>query len=74
RSKLQSEENSEDALKKFTKDFKEEFANPYQAAELGYIDRVILPEETRKEIVNALSLLHNKREQTPKRKHGGPPV
>ncbi|MCK5408935.1 MAG: acyl-CoA carboxylase subunit beta, partial [Candidatus Heimdallarchaeota archaeon] len=74
RSKLQSEENSEDALKKFTKDFKEEFANPYQAAELGYIDRVILPEETRKEIVNALILLHNKREQTPKRKHGIPPV
>lgn len=74
RSKLKETENSDEELQKLSKDFKEEFANPYQAAELGFIDRVILPEETRKEIVNALSLLHNKREQTPKRKHGIPPV
>ncbi|MHA1465819.1 MAG: acyl-CoA carboxylase subunit beta [Candidatus Heimdallarchaeaceae archaeon] len=74
RSKLKGVENSDETLQKFTKDFKEEFANPYQAAELGYIDRVILPEETRKEIVNALSLLQNKREQTPRRKHGITPV
>ena len=74
RSKLNESEDSEKALKDFTSKFKEEFSNPYQAAEMGYIDRVILPEETRKEINNALCLLHNKREQTPKRKHGIPPV
>ncbi|MCE7741283.1 MAG: acyl-CoA carboxylase subunit beta [Candidatus Heimdallarchaeota archaeon] len=74
RSKLIGVDNPEQILKEFTEKFKEEFANPYQAAELGYVDKVIFPEETRNEIIVSLSILRNKREQTPRRKHGIFPV
>ncbi|MCE7739923.1 MAG: methylmalonyl-CoA carboxyltransferase, partial [Candidatus Heimdallarchaeota archaeon] len=74
RNRLKEEEEPEKVLEEFTHKFKEEFANPYQAAELGYIDKVIFPEETRSEIVASLHLLQNKREQSPKRKHGISPV
>ncbi len=72
--RLKEEKEPEKVLEEFTQEFKEEFANPYQAAELGYIDRVIFPEETRSEIIASLHLLQNKREQSPKRKHGISPV
>ncbi|MHA1198774.1 MAG: acyl-CoA carboxylase subunit beta [Candidatus Heimdallarchaeaceae archaeon] len=74
RSKLKEASNPEQVLEEFTEKFKEEFANPYQAAELGYVDKVIFPEETRNEIIVSLSILRNKREQTPRRKHGIFPV
>jgi len=74
RKRLKEEEEPEKVLKEFTQEFKEEFANPYQAAELGYVDKVIFPEETRSEIIASLHLLQNKREQSPKRKHGISPV
>ncbi|MHA1828055.1 MAG: acyl-CoA carboxylase subunit beta [Candidatus Heimdallarchaeaceae archaeon] len=74
RRELKEAQNHEEELKKFKEQFKEEFSNPYQAAERGYIDKVIYAEETRAEIVASLHLLQNKREQVPKRKHGIPPV
>ncbi len=74
RKQIQESENPEQVLENFTKQFKEEFANPYQAAELGYVDKVIFPEETRNEIIVSLNILRNKREQTPRRKHGNFPV
>jgi len=74
KNKLKEEENPEAVLEEFTNEFKEEFANPYQAAELGYVDKVIFPEETRSEIIASLLLLQNKREQSPRRKHGISPV
>ncbi|MHA2255583.1 MAG: acyl-CoA carboxylase subunit beta [Candidatus Heimdallarchaeaceae archaeon] len=74
RKKLKEENEPEKVLADFAQKFKDEFANPYQAAEKGYIDKVIHPEETRREIVLALHLLQNKREQTPRRKHGISPV
>ena len=74
KNKLKEEENPETVLEEFTNEFKEEFANPYQAAELGYVDKVIFPEETRSEIIASLLLLQNKREQSPRRKHGISPV
>ncbi|WP_426247182.1 carboxyl transferase domain-containing protein, partial [Nocardioides sp. LHG3406-4] len=49
-------------------------ANPYQAAERGYIDAVITPHETRTEITRALRLLHTKRETLPPKKHGNIPL
>ena len=58
----------------FSEKYKQEIANPYQAAEHGYIDKVILPEETRKEIIQHFKILQNKRIDAPKRKHGVPPV
>ncbi len=74
RGKLKEAENPDQVLDEFTNQFKEEFANPYQAAELGYVDKVVFPEETRNEIIVSLSILRNKREQAPKRKHGIFPV
>ena len=54
--------------------YRQTFANPYKAAELGYIDEVIAPEETRRMLFNGLKLLENKRERGPSRKHGNLPL
>jgi propionyl-CoA carboxylase beta chain len=50
------------------------FANPYKAAELGYIDDVILPLDTRPRIIDALEMLKNKRDTNPPKKHGNIPL
>jgi propionyl-CoA carboxylase beta chain len=55
-------------------DYKARFANPYSAAERGYIDDVIVPHETRPKLVTALATLQTKREPGPKRKHGNIPL
>jgi propionyl-CoA carboxylase beta chain len=55
-------------------DYNEKFANPYIAAEKGYVDEVIMPRETRKKLVRALALLETKRDSTPPKKHGCIPL
>ncbi|MFN2501858.1 MAG: acyl-CoA carboxylase subunit beta [Pyrinomonadaceae bacterium] len=55
-------------------EFDEKFANPYVAAERGYIDEVIEPRFTRPKLIRALSLLKNKRDTNPPRKHGNIPL
>jgi propionyl-CoA carboxylase beta chain len=55
-------------------DFRERFANPYVAAERGYIDAVIEPAQTRPKIVAALRSLESKRDINPRRKHGNIPL
>src|SRR5579862_788716 len=55
-------------------EFRERFANPYVAAERGYIDAVIEPRETRRRLITALAALENKRETNPKKKHGNIPL
>jgi acetyl-CoA carboxylase carboxyltransferase component len=55
-------------------DYKERFANPYIAAERGYVDDVIDPEETRSWLIRALEASLTKREQRPRRKHGNIPL
>jgi len=55
-------------------EYKKTFANPYKAAELGYIDEVIDPANTRPRLIQALSLLEGKRERGPARKHGNIPL
>jgi acetyl-CoA carboxylase carboxyltransferase component len=59
---------------KLIDDYKARFANPYTAAERGYIDDVFLPHETRPRLINALETLKNKRVERPKRKHGNIPL
>ena len=59
---------------KLIDDYKAHFANPYAAAERGYIDDVIVPHETRPKIITALETLQNKREPGPRRKHGNIPL
>ena len=55
-------------------DYKARFANPYSAAERGYIDDVIVPHETRPKVINALQTLLTKRVEQPRRKHGTIPL
>jgi propionyl-CoA carboxylase beta chain len=55
-------------------EFRERFANPYVAAERGYIDAVIEPSETRVKLIAALRSLETKRDSNPKKKHGNIPL
>jgi len=55
-------------------EYSERFANPYQAAERGYIDEVILPEDTRIRLIQALDACRGKRDTNPPRKHGNIPL
>jgi propionyl-CoA carboxylase beta chain len=59
---------------KLTADYEEKFANPYVAAELGYVDEVIEPALTRKRIIDALEMLKNKKDTNPPKKHGNIPL
>ncbi|MDW3213838.1 MAG: carboxyl transferase domain-containing protein [Ilumatobacteraceae bacterium] len=58
----------------FEVDYAERLLNPYVAAERGYVDAVIDPADTRREIAGALEMLANKRERLPRRKHGNTPL
>jgi propionyl-CoA carboxylase beta chain len=55
-------------------DYEERFANPYIAADRGYVDDVIEPAETRIRLIQALRMLRTKREAVPARKHGNIPL
>ncbi len=55
-------------------DYREKFANPFKAAELGYIDEVIRPEHTRSKVIKALEMLKDKRQENLPRKHGNIPL
>jgi propionyl-CoA carboxylase beta chain len=55
-------------------EFRERFANPYVAAERGYVDAVIQPRETRKRLIDALQMLETKRDKNPPKKHGNIPL
>jgi propionyl-CoA carboxylase beta chain len=55
-------------------EFREQFANPYVAAERGYVDAVILPRETRRRLIAALQMLEGKRDKNPPKKHGNIPL
>ena len=59
---------------KLIDDYKARFANPYSAAERGYVDDVLIPHETRPKVIAALETLQTKREPGPKRKHGNIPL
>ena len=59
---------------RFEEDFREKFANPYLAAERGFVDEVIMPHKTRSKIIDAFELLENKVDYNPKKKHGNIPL
>jgi len=64
-----------DALRKQKVDeFREKFANPYVAADRGFVDEVIYPRQTRRKIVAGLDMTRNKRDRNPPRKHGNIPL
>ena len=55
-------------------DYSERFSNPYIAAERGYVDAVIEPQKTRRQLIASLEMLRSKRETIPQRKHGNIPL
>ena len=55
-------------------DYRERFANPYDAAQRGFVDDVVAPSETRPLLINALRMLQNKRDHNPPKKHGNMPL
>lgn len=55
-------------------DYRKKFANPYKAAELGYVDEVIEPAQTRQRVIQALEMLQNKVDTNPAKKHGNIPL
>ncbi|MBI2967554.1 MAG: acyl-CoA carboxylase subunit beta [Bacteroidetes bacterium] len=61
-------------MKEKEKEYREFFANPYRAAERGYIDEVIKPEETRIKLIRAFDMLKNKVDNLPRKKHGNIPL
>ncbi|HVA79927.1 MAG TPA: acyl-CoA carboxylase subunit beta [Candidatus Binataceae bacterium] len=59
---------------KLVDDYRARFANPFKAAELGYVDEVLMPRDTRPRLITALRALENKRDKNPPRKHGNIPL
>ncbi|WP_067134115.1 acyl-CoA carboxylase subunit beta [Microtetraspora malaysiensis] len=74
RKELAAADDPEELRAKLVTEYEDTLANPYQAAERGYVDAVIAPRETRREIVRSLRLLRGKREGLPPKKHGNIPL
>ena len=74
RKELKSANNTNKLEKELLEKYKKEVMTPYTLAENGYIEDLILPEETRETIINSLNILENKREILPPKKHGNIPL
>jgi acetyl-CoA carboxylase carboxyltransferase component len=67
-------ENPAVKTEQLVEDYKDRFANPYVAAERGYLDDVIEPQDTRPILIRSLRLLRDKRVERPDRRHGNIPL
>ncbi|MFM7901891.1 MAG: acyl-CoA carboxylase subunit beta, partial [Bacteroidota bacterium] len=74
RKEISEADQPEAKLKEKEKEYTDMFANPYKAAERGYVDEVIRPEETRQKLIKAFKMLENKVANLPKKKHGNIPL
>jgi acetyl-CoA carboxylase carboxyltransferase component len=74
RKELEGVDDPEARRAELIADYKERFANPYSAAERGYVDEVIEPRRTRPALIDALETARTKREPRPRRKHGNIPL
>ena len=74
RRELAGADSSADLREDKIEEFKELFANPYIAAERGYVDEVIQPRQTRRKLITALRMLENKHDTMPPKKHGNIPL
>ncbi|HKK45703.1 MAG TPA: acyl-CoA carboxylase subunit beta [Balneolaceae bacterium] len=74
RKEIEAADDPEAKEQELTDYYKEEFAHPYKAAERGFIDNVILPDETREKLIRALEISENKVDHTPKKKHDNLPL
>ena len=71
---IKSAEDKETKWKEKEAEYADLFANPYSAAERGFVDEVILPKDTRRKLIKAFAMLENKEVERPKRKHGNIPL
>lgn len=74
RKQIEQAEDKEKALEKMEAEYRSKFANPYIAAERGYVDDVIEPKETRPRLIRALRMLDTKVDRNPRKKHGNIPL
>lgn len=74
RSEIDAASDKPAARRALIEDYRARFANPYRAAELGFVDEVIQPREIRKRLSSYLSMLKTKRDQNPAKKHGNIPL
>jgi len=74
RKDIEASENPEETRTKKIEEYKDNFANPYQAASRGYVDKVILPSDIRNVLINSISITESKAESYPDKKHGNIPL
>jgi len=74
RNEIEKAKSADREREQLVAEYRRTFANPYKAAELGYIDDVIRPEDTRPRLIGALEMLQNKRDRNPPKKHGNIPL
>jgi len=74
RKEIEAAEDKPAARAQLTQQYREELANPFIAASRGYLDDIILPEESRSRLAEALDSLRDKRQAAPARKHGNIPL
>lgn len=74
RKQIESSEDPELEKERLTEEYRNTYANPYEAAEIGYIEEVIFPRETRFKLIQALDVFKHKRSKNPAKKHGNIPL
>jgi propionyl-CoA carboxylase beta chain len=74
RNEIKEAKDLKETRQQLVAEYQEKFASPYKAAELGYVDEIIEPEETRPKIIQALDILKTKVDTNPWRKHGNIPL
>lgn len=74
RKELASAKDSQKRHAELVSEYREQFANPWTAASLGYVDAVIEPQHTRLHLIRAIEMLQNKQQSNPKKKHGNIPL
>lgn len=74
RKQIAAAEDPEARTNELMEEYREKFANPYVAAEHGFIDDIIIPERTRPRLIRAFEMLENKVDTNPKKKHGNIPL
>jgi propionyl-CoA carboxylase beta chain len=74
RNEIEQATDREATRRRLVEEYRGTFASPFRAAELGYVDEVIRPEDTRPRLIGALEMLRHKRDRNPPRKHGNIPL
>jgi propionyl-CoA carboxylase beta chain len=74
RKQIAESDDPETTRAKLVEEYRNSFASPFKAAELGYIDKIIFPENTRPQLIKALMMLKDKRDAIPLRRHGNIPL